>query len=810
MLQSPASRLVPVVLIADDDPNVRDLLRQTLARDAYTIVEAADGPSTLEVFEETQPDLVLLDLMMPDLNGIEVCRQIQTLPDGRYVPVLMITAVSDKRFIGQSFEAGATDYITKPIDVVVLRQRVRRHLRARQAEAELRDSEARLRSIISISADAVVLVDSSNGICLFNPSAEKIFNYRAGEIQGQALDQLLPQGIVDLAPDETARASFKMETTGRRKDGTEFMAEVSIGAIEVRGQQMHAVTVRDITARIEMERALRREKDFVESLIDTAPVIIMVLDRQGQVVRFNRYMENLAGYSLDELQGQPYALIFLPEADRESFAGQFLIGVHGATAQSRISPLIARDGQHHKIEWYIAPLADTYGEPIGSLCVGQDVTERLRNESQIKRLNLDLQRRAAELAALDKAGRAMVSSLDLRQVLAVVVDEIRSLLDAEGSSVLLRDPVADELVFAAAVGHPGAQHLVGTRVPITAGLVGWVAREGLPAVVNDARSDPRFLASMDALTGATTRSVLAVPLTYQRAVWGVIEVINKIDGAFSSQDSETLKSLALSASIAIENARLYQAEREQFRRLQESQNRLVHSEKMSALGRLIASLAHEINNPLQSVQTCLSLVVEELGGEFDPGDVRSDLEIATDAIARISDIMTRLRDLYRPVRFVTRPTDLRGVLDNVLRLTDNELRGKHIAVVRDLAADLPLIELNPDQLNQVFLNLVFNAVDAMPMGGQLRVRMELVPVLAEDETAIRPAVLIQFTDTGSGLAAEEASRVFEPFFTTKDKGTGLGLSITYEIVKSFGGEITVASEPNLGTTFSIKLPVRLA
>jgi GAF domain-containing protein len=142
---------------------------------------------------------------------------------------------------------------------------------------------------------------------------------------------------------------------------------------------------------------------------------------------------------------------------------------------------------------------------------------------------------------------------------------------------------------------------------------------------------------------------VAVPIKYRGAVWGVIEAINKHDGVFSERDREMLEALAGSAAIALENARLYQAEREQTHRLKESQAKLIHAEKMSALGRLAASLTHEINNPLQALHSGLGLIQAELSEDADPADVLRDLQIIDQEVKRISDLMLRLREFSRPV-----------------------------------------------------------------------------------------------------------------------------------------------------------------
>ena len=178
----------------------------------------------------------------------------------------------------------------------------------------------------------------------------------------------------------------------------------------------------------------------------------------------------------------------------------------------------------------------------------------------------EVQRRAEELAALHRAGQAIASTLDLNGVLGLVIAEVRNILNSEGASVLLYEPAldgaSDALVFAAAAG-PGAAGLVGTRLPASVGIAGWVVREKEAVLVSDVQNDARFYNSVDQLSGITTRSVLAVPLMVKGVLQGVVEAVNKVSGHFTEHDLEMLETMAGSAATAIENARLFQAEREQ-------------------------------------------------------------------------------------------------------------------------------------------------------------------------------------------------------------------------------------------------------
>lgn len=431
----------------------------------------------------------------------------------------------------------------------------------------------------------------------------------------------------------------------------------------------------------------------------------------------------------------------------------------------------------------------------------QQLLQALANQTAVAlenaRLYTQTQRSTRELAILNSATHALASNLDLNTVLKLTIIEINTLLQAEDASVLLHDPDNEDLVFAAVASGEAFTTLFGKHISAKAGIAGWTVRNKQSVLVDNAQEDERFYRDIDMMTGVTTRSLMAVPLISKDNVIGVIEVINKIGGVFDAHDVELIEALASSAAVAIDNARLYRRLLDQIQMLQDTQAQLIHSEKMAALGRLVASISHEINNPLQSIQGCLTLADEELDGDIRPEKLTRYLHVAEDEIERIAAIVRRVRDFYRPSDHEQMLTDLHKTLESVLELSGKQLQHSQVTVERLWAPHLPEITANADHLKQVFLNLVLNAIDAMPEGGTLTIRT----ALSYDTVAI------EFSDTGIGMSEETQARLFEPFFTTKSHGSGLGLSISYGIIEAHNGQITATSALGQGTTFSIILPV---
>jgi signal transduction histidine kinase len=228
--------------------------------------------------------------------------------------------------------------------------------------------------------------------------------------------------------------------------------------------------------------------------------------------------------------------------------------------------------------------------------------------------------------------------------------------------------------------------------------------------------------------------------------------------------------------------------------LERLQDELIQAAKMSSLGRLAAGVAHELNNPLGGITLYADLLAEDMPAE-DPR--RRTVEKIAAQTTRCRKIVRALLDFARPATSAARPVDVNIVLRETMNILEGQQMFHNVEVRRDFAGRLPLIQGDPDQLRQAFVNLVLNAVEAMGGRGVL----SLASRMAEDGQG----VVVSVGDTGCGIATEHMERLFEPFFTTKEGGTGLGLPITYGIVKRHNGTIEVRSEVGKGTTFKVLL-----
>jgi two-component system NtrC family sensor kinase len=665
------------ILVVDDDKLIAGFLDELLSAAGYTVRLEPAGQGALDRLnspERDEIDLVLLDVMLPDVDGYTVCRRLRADPRTARLLIIMVTGRDKPTEKTLGFDLGADDYIPKPFDPQELLARVRSMLRLHRAEQDLwtrNQALAALNAVAQTIGRAVELPDVLRSAL------------------DQVLDSLqLPAGLI------TLRSAV--------------------------GQQVIAV------------------QRWPTS--DTAAPNILLAEQVAQT-------------------GEPVVI------DRMACV-----------------PLLSRN--HVLGVLTIAGLIRTGPDALDLLtAIGSQIGAAIERA----RLYQDAQQRSEDLAVLNEITRAVTSSLDLDRVLTTSLHSIRQILHVEAGSLILLDADTGELHFRNTL--PALEEWIRRDAARAGGgIINTVTTLREPLIIKDAQA---WSAGDNVLD---LRNLLAVPLIVKGQVQGVIVVINRSDGAFTSDDLELLQFLAGAVAVAAENAQLYGELADFARELERSQAQLIQAEKLAATGRLAASLAHEINNPLQAIHNCLHLVINRPLNDEKKGYY---LGLAQNEVERLITLVQRTLEFYRPSQGRAAATDVNRLIDNVLALTSKRLEHGRVHVRTQLPANLPALSVVPDQLTQVCLNLIINAVEAMPQGGTLTI----VSAQRGDWLAI------EIHDTGAGLAPDEATRIFEPFYTTKADGTGLGLAVSYGIIQQHGGRIEVHSTPGQGTTFTVLLPV---
>ena len=728
-----------------------------------------------------------------------------------------------------------------------MRQRITEleaHLQRR--EQALQASEESFQALFNNAAVGISLVDRHGRFIQVNDRWAKMLGYSPEEIYRLTyLDVTFPEDVE--ASREQLQAlvcgdtdAYRLEKRFVRKDGSMFWGDVSVTPIRNGAERPEAFmgVIRDITERKRVEEALKLGEARLTVLLqlnqmtEASSQEIMDFALEAATRLTGSDIGYLALVNDDETLLTLYAwsksaMEKCRIADRPLVYPLETTGLWGEAVRQR-KPIITNDyaapnpwkkgypeehvpltrhmnvplsdGDHIVVVAGVGNKPSDYDESdvrqLELLMAGVwRIIRRQRAEEEVQRLNQDLERRARELDALNQAGLAMTSTLSMESVLKRVMREVKVSLDAEDASLLLRDPLSDELIFAAGA-EASPKKLVGTRIPITSGIAGWVMRERQSTLVNNAQDDPRFFGAIDTETGLTTRSVVAVPLKFKGAVWGVVEAMNKVSGVFTQRDSEMLEALARSAAIAIQNAQLFSS-------LQETNVQL--KEAQLAQDQMIQNVSHELRTPLGVIYGYIEVLESDGLGSLTE-EQQHAMQIMHRQGDRLRFMVDRLLALqtFDAAKLQRLDLDLGPWLRRCVQRWEGRAARASLKLQAEIPSTLPQLVADPIFLEQVMENLLDNAVKFGPRDGLIQVR-----AWTERDEAI-----VAVSDNGIGIPPDRLEKIFEYFYqvdgsaTRRFGGMGIGLSLCKLIVRAHGGRIWAESGgEGQGSTFYIALPL---
>jgi two-component system cell cycle sensor histidine kinase/response regulator CckA len=725
-------------------------------------------------------DLIISDCNLPGYDGVAVLKHVlATQPD---VPVILISGTVVEEQAVKCLQIGATDYLLKErlehlapaVERAVQDAEVRRA--QKRVEVALGESEARKAAILESVLDCIVTMDANGNVVEFNAAAVRTFGYTKAEAFGRPLADLI---IPPIFRDQFRAGLARYLTTGEgpligklveigavRKDGIEVPVEVAFTAIGSGATSIFTGVMRDITGRKNADAALSAERDRAQRYLDTAEIILLSLDLEGRITLVNRYACSLLGWSADELVGRSFIDTCIPARIRDDTMKRFRNVLAGPDSSIVENAIVTRSGEERLIEWRNTLLRDDHGRVVGTLSSGSDLTDRSYAEMALQETTTHLTERTK---ALEQHATALKES----------EERTNYALGVAGMGVWELDLVTRRLTWSKTMGT--MYGLTPEQSPTTA--------DGFLALIHpdDRRTIEQTLAAT-VLKGTGFEVQFRVLWPDGTTHWNAVKarVILDVHGA-------TTRVLGVSSDISD-------------RKLLETQFR--QAQKMEAIGQLAGGVAHDFNNLLTAILGYSTFVIDTLA----PQDVRRcDMEEVIKAGQRAAGLTKQLLAFSR--KQVLEPTSVNiNTLVSGIRPMLSRLIGEHVDLVSILEAELCAVRADQGQLEQVIMNLIVNARDAMPSGGRITVEtanVELDGSFSLD-VAVHPGryAMLAVSDDGVGMDEETKRRLFEPFFTTKKpgKGTGLGLATVYGIVKQSGGYIWVFSEPGQGATFKLYLP----
>ncbi len=623
-----------------------------------------------------------------------------------------------------------------------------------RAEEQLR-FQARLLNAIGQS----VIATTMDGIITYwNYAAEAIYGWPASaaigrHVGGMITDEAWSAATARTLPRIYSGERWSGECTARHRNGHTFPTFVT--TVPVRDEQGTLIGLisiaSDISERKRMEEALRESEARYRTLVETSPSAILLTDVQGTIRFCNQQAARLFAYpTAESLHGCNSTNLIAP-GSHTTISLAHMQAIHCSNQHLRRSEytMRRRDGSEFPAEISSSVVTDEYGCLTDFIVVVNDISERKQAEQALR----------SSYSQLSDLNEHLTRSHALLQALFDGLEDGLLLLDGTGA--------------VQAINRAMAALLDTTPEALTGRLWQAVCADYAPDVPAALLLDP---------PPTSTRKVRNV--RYRRP-----------DGAMRILDVQTI---ALpNQAQAVEQTIVHVVDVTEPVQLQA---RVIENERFAASGRLAASVAHEINTPLQAIQTSLALVRQIA----IPEDRERFLANAEEELVRVGQILRQLLDLYRPAATIYSLVAVSALIERILLLIGSRIREQRVLMRCDLGEDLPPVPGRPDELLQVFLNLIVNALEAMGDGGELHIS----GYVAEASNGGEPMLAVSISDTGPGISPDLQEHIFEPFVTTRANGTGLGLAISTQIVQQHCGIIMLKSRVGVGTTFTVQLPLQ--
>jgi two-component system NtrC family sensor kinase len=608
----------------------------------------------------------------------------------------------------------------------------------KRVEDKLYEATRKFQKIAEMGEDGILVLDERFNVEFANSMALDITGYSRKELMGLDFLALLETGdrkfLLDLYEDgkDAEGRRVCMQMELNTASGSKRSCEVCISATSFAGGDKKTyVYIRDLSERLRMENRLREANDFLFNLIGTSTDGIIAADMKGRVIIFNEGAERLLGYKAEEVIGKIHVANFYP-------------------------PGVARDIMRRL-------RSDDYGGK------GRALPHRIIGVSKHgEHIPITL-----SSALIYQDGKEIASVgifYDLREILRAQEE----LLASEAKFRELFETVRHGLYFSTR----GGKFLECNQAMVD--MLGYGNKEEVLAMD----------LARDLYLDASDR------IEFQRMIEAE-GFVKDYEVQFKRKDGEPLTVL-LTAHVRKDRSGKvlgYQGLLVNITERKRLEQQLFQSEKLAAMGRLTAQIAHELNNPIYGVMNCLDLLKSEVP---ESSSKRRFLDMARTETKRISELLRGMLSFFRPDEDVKTLVDLNSVVDDVILFMGKQLQEFKIQVELEMEEDLPKVFASGNQMKQVILNLIMNAKTAMQRGGMLTIAT----------SSADGRVRLSVADTGSGIPEDIRDRIFEAFFTTKSdvKGVGLGLSVCFGIIRQHNGEISVESEVDVGTKFIITLP----
>ena len=768
----------------------------------------------------TRTDGGLVGLLLSDSAGGKFARRL--LPFALFAPLILGWLRLQGQYAGwYGTEAGLTLFALANVLLFGALTWINAYLLhgTDTARQRVESIHRHLIGIIESSGDAIISTSLDGVITSWNPGAEKLLGFTAKEVVGQPLALLIPpdrlteeRRIGKLNPHD--ESIYNLDTIRIGKDGRRHEVSITISPLkDERGSLIGSSEICRATS--ERKRAEESEVLLKASLEESVNLraaldehaIVAITDPQGKITFVNDKFCAISKYPREELLGKDHWIINSGHHSPEFFRDLWTTITAGRVWHGEIRNR-AKDGTFYWVDTTIVPFLDPQGKPHQYVAILADISELKSAEAKV-------QAQLSRVALLNHIARAIAERHDLSSIFQVVIRSLEDHLPADFICACLYDQ-ADHVLIVTSVGMRSEP--LATELAMTEHSRISIDQNGLSRCVQGKLVHEPDISEIpfpfpQCLARSGLRAMVATPLMVESAVFGVIITARRTAHSFNKAECEFLRQLSGHVALAAHQARLYSALQRAYDDLRQTQQAVMQQERLRALGEMASGIAHDINNALSPAMVYTELLIEQ-NVQLNP-QTRLRLEMILRAISDVAHTVGRMGEFYRKRKpqLQLHSVDLNAMVRQVMDLTRvrwNDMPQQCGVMIRtqiEQAVDLPPIMGVESEVREALINLVFNAVDALPTGGLLTVRTRVVGGLSEPSATPR-RIHVDVSDNGIGMDDETRRRCLEPFFTTKgERGTGLGLPMVYGVAQRHDAEVTITSAVGQGTTFTLSFPV---